>query len=233
MHPSKRLYQLQVLDLDRDAKYRRSKVVIASLNEPEALRSAAAALSSAQAEVARARARRRNQELETKTLEAKIANTEERLYSGRVRNPKELTDLQNDSASLRRHRATLDDHLIEAMIDVEEAENAEVQARNTLDKLQAEWQTNQSALTEERGKLEQDIAALTEQRQKSMTDIEPDHLETYKQLRHKYAGLAVAPIEGGGCTTCGVEISDRVLAKTGLTDSLSFCTNCDRILLVE
>ncbi len=37
----------------------------------------------------------------------------------------------------------------------------------------------------------------------------------------------------GIATTCGVEISDRVLAKAGLTDGLSFCTNCDRILLVE
>jgi len=188
MHPSKQLYQLQLLDLDRDAKYRRCKVVIASLNEPEALREAAAALSVAQAEVARARARRRDQELEIKTLEAKIANTEDRLYSGRVRNPKELTDLQNDSAALRRHRATLDDHLIEAMINVEEAEQVEVQARHALDQLQTEWQTNQSAWTEERGKLEQEIAALTEQRRQSMADIEPDHLETYKQLRHKYAG---------------------------------------------
>lgn len=233
MHPSKQLDQLQTLDLERDAKHRRAKAIVALLNEPETLRQAAAALAAAQAQATRARARRRDQELEIKSLEAKIANAEERLYSGRVRNPKELTDLQNDAASMRRHRATLDDQLIEAMIQLEDAEQAETQARGHLDKLQADWQAEQSALTREHSQLEQDIAALTQRRQSQLPAIAAEHLDAYRQLRHKYVGLAVARIENGACTMCGVEISDRVLAKAGLTDALSFCTNCDRILLVE
>jgi len=233
MHASKQLFQLQVIDLERDAKHRRLKIVIASLNEPEALRSAAAALASAQAEVTRARSQRRDLELEIQTVESKIASVEERLYSGRVKNPKELTDLQNDSAALRRHHVALDDKLLEAMIAVEDAEHTEKQAQEQSANLQAEWQTNQKTLTEERGKLEADIAALTDKRHQEMERISPEHIATYQQLRHAHAGQAVARIEEGTCTTCGVEISDRVLAKAGLTDTLSFCGNCDRILLVE
>ena len=233
MHASKQLFQLQVIDLERDAKHRRLKIVIASLNEPEALRSAAAALASAQAEVTRARSQRRDLELEIQTVESKIVSVEERLYSGRVKNPKELTDLQNDSAALRRHHAALDDKLLEAMIAVEDAEHTEKQAQEQSANLQAEWQANQKALTEECGKLEADIAALTDKRRQEMERISPEHVATYQQLRHAHAGQAVARIEEGTCTTCGVEISDRVLAKAGLTDALSFCGNCDRILLVE
>ncbi len=233
MHASKQLFQLQAIDLERDAKHRRLKVVIASLNEPEALRSAAAALASAQAQVTQARAKRRDLELEIQTVESKIASVEERLYSGRVKNPKELTDLQNDSASLRRHRTVLDDKLLEAMIALEDAEHSEEEAQEQSAKLQAEWQANQKALMEERGQLEAEIATLTQARRQKMANFPPDQLETYQQRRHAHAGQAIARIEEGTCTACGVEISDRVLAKAGLTDTLSFCGNCDRILLVE
>jgi len=233
MHPSQKLLQLQTLDLERDAKHRRLKAVIASLNEPEALRNAAAALNSAQAEVTRARTRRQDLELEIKTLEAKIASVEERLYSGRVKNPKELSDLQNDATALRRHHNTLDDTLLEAMIGLEEAERVQSQAQESLAALQAEWQANQSALTQERRHLEADIAALTEQRRGKMEAISADHMATYQQLRHAHAGLAVSKIEEGMCNVCGVEISDRLLAKAGRSGDLSFCGNCDRILLIE
>lgn len=233
MHPSKQLFQLQTLDLERDAKHRRLQVVIASLNEPEALRNAAATLASAQAELTRARTQRKDLELEIQTLEAKISSVEERLYSGQVKNPKELADLQKDSAALRRHHATLDDQLLEVMICLEEAEHAERQAQDQLVKLQAEWQINQAALTQERKQLEAEIAALTGQRHQRIADIAPHHLEAYQQLRRAHTGLAVARIEEGTCNACGVEISDRLLVKIGRSDDLSFCGNCDRILLVE
>jgi predicted nucleic acid-binding Zn-ribbon protein len=233
MHPSRQLYQLQTLDLERDARHRRLQQVIASLNEPEALRTAAAALTGAQAQVATARARRKDLELEVQTLDAKIANAEERLYSGRVRNPKELSDLQNDAASMRRHHTTLDDRLLEAMIALEDAEQVEGEARTKSTAVQAEWQTHQRALLEEKSRLAAEIAAMTEQRHQQMTAIEAKHVDAYQQLRRTYVGQAVARIEEGTCVTCGVELSDRLLVKASHSDDLSFCGNCERILLIE
>jgi len=233
MHPAKQLLQLQIVDLERDAKRRRLKQVLAALAEPEALRAAAVAATAAQAEVAPARARRQDLELEAKTLDAKIASVEERLYSGQVKNPKELADLQNDAASLRRRRAALDDTLLEAMVALEDAEHAEQQTQSQLATLQAQWQADQRALTDEQQQLEAEIAALTGQRDQMSADILPDHLSPYQKLRREHAGLAVARVESDGCSACGVEISDRLLAKGRLSDDLSFCGNCERILVIE
>jgi predicted nucleic acid-binding Zn-ribbon protein len=233
MHPSKQLLQLQTVDLERDAKRRRLKQVLAALAEPDALRAAAVAVTAAQAEVARARARRQDLDLEAKTLGAKITSVEERLYSGRVKNPKELADLQNDAASLRRRRAALDDTLLEAMVALEDIERAEQQTQNKLAALQAQWQADQHALTDERQQLEAEIAALTGQRDQMAADISPDYLSPYQKLRREHAGLAVARVEGEGCGACGVEISDRLLAQARLSDDLSFCGNCERILIIE
>jgi len=233
MHPSKQLFQLQTLDQERDAKYRRLKVVIAALAEPEALRVAAEAVSPARADVANARTRRQDLELKVKTLEAKMALVEERLYSGKVKNPKELTDLQNDSAALRRHHATLDDDLLEAMIGLEDAESRERQAQSHLADLQSDWQSNQKKLTEERGQLEGELAALTEQRNQKIAAVAPDHVQAYQRLRHEHAGLVVGRVEEGMCNACGEEISDRLLVRTRLSEGINFCGNCGRILLVE
>lgn len=233
MHPSKQLDQLQALDLERDARRRRLKQVLAALAEPEALRIAESAVISAQAQVAHARAHRQDLELETKTLEDKVASVEERLYSGQVKNPKELADLQNDAASLRRRRVTLDDVLLEAMVALEEAERAERQKEDEREALVRRWQLDQRTLTDERRQLEADIAALTEQRDQMAATISPSHLEPYQKLRREYAGLAMARIEDEGCTACGVQISDRQLARARLSEELSFCSNCERILVIE
>jgi predicted nucleic acid-binding Zn-ribbon protein len=64
-------------------------------------------------------------------------------------------------------------------------------------------------------------------------EIAPEHLAPYQKLRREHAGLAVARVENDGCSACGVEISDRQLAKARLSENLSFCSNCERILVIE
>jgi predicted nucleic acid-binding Zn-ribbon protein len=233
MHPARQLFQLQTLDLERDAKYRRLKQVIAALTEPESLANAAAALASTQEQVTSARVRRQDLELETRTLETKIASVEERLYSGQVKNPKELADLQNDVASLRRRRTTLDDTVLDAMIALEDAEGAEREAQSKLAALQTQWQTDRHALMDERQQLEADIATLTEQRNQMVAAISPEYLKPYQKLRHEYSGQAVARVQDGTCIACGVEISDRLLARARLSEDLNYCGNCERILMIE
>jgi predicted nucleic acid-binding Zn-ribbon protein len=233
MHPSRQLDQLQTLDLERDAHRRRLKQVLAALAEPEALRAAELAVTAAHAQAAHVRARRQDLELETQTLEDKVTSVEERLYSGQVKNPKELADLQNDAASLRRRRVALDDVLLEAMVALEEAERAERQKEDEREALVRRWQADQRTLTDERRQLEAAIAALTEQRDQKTATISPGHLEPYQKLRREYAGLAVARVEDDGCGACGVQISDRQLARARLSEELSFCSNCERILVIE
>jgi len=83
-------------------------------------------------------------ELEAQTLDAKIAAVDERLYSGLVKSPKELADLQNRSGLAQAPRTALDDTLLEAMLTLEDAEQATHNAQADLAKLQAEWQATQA-----------------------------------------------------------------------------------------
>jgi predicted nucleic acid-binding Zn-ribbon protein len=52
----------------------------------------------------------------------KIELTEASLYGGKIQNPKELQELQNEMVSLKRLMITLEDKQLEAMMEVETAE---------------------------------------------------------------------------------------------------------------
>jgi len=133
------LYRLQCLDSEGDAKRRRLAEIEAALVESEALKQARGALKGARSLIQRWALRQRDLELEIQGLSNKIARSEQRLYSGVVKNPKELADLQAEVAALKRRRQKLEDDLLEAMIEREEAETAHSQAQAHLDEIQTRW----------------------------------------------------------------------------------------------
>ena len=154
------LYCLQCLDREGDAKRRRLAEVEAALGESEALKQARRAAESAQALVKKRAVRQRDLELETQGVSNKIARSEQRLYSGVVKNPKELEDLQAEVAALRRRRQTLEDKLLAVMIELEEAEAAQASARQHLDETQARWAAQQASLVSEREVLQEKLLEL-------------------------------------------------------------------------
>ncbi len=123
--------------------------------------------------------------------------------------------------------------LLEAMIAVEDAEKAEERAQQELARLTSQWRADEQRLTEERRQLESEVAALTQRRTEMMAGIAQEYLEPYQRLRREHAGMAVARVEGEMCGGCGEEISDRALAKARISDNLSFCSNCNRILVID
>lgn len=225
------LYQLQVLDLERDRLRRRLKEILGQLGETEELRAARASLEHIQAELNNWRVRQKDLELETQTLEAKIASVEERMYSGRVANPKVLADLQKDSAALRKQRSRLDEKSLEAMLAIEDKESRLDQAQAALSAIQTGWAAQQHSLAQERAALEARLAQADRDRLERVRHIPAEHLARYDSLRRTKNGIAVANLEEGFCSVCGVELSDRKLDRVIQGETLIFCSNCDRILV--
>lgn len=231
MNIAQQLYQLQELDLDRDKRQQRLKKVQAQLGESEALRAACAQVTQLETELGQERARQRNMELEIQSLEAKLTSDEERLYSGRVINPKELTDLQKESIALRKQHGVLDDKLLAVMLAVEEHESALRQARQASAELQANWDEQQRGLQQEQVELKTELAQLDQARARHVAEISSGNLAQYESLRRDKDGVALALIEEGFCGSCGVEVSERKLNQIILDESLIFCGNCGRILM--
>jgi predicted nucleic acid-binding Zn-ribbon protein len=233
MNRSHLLYRLQTIDLETDNGKRRLEEVEAGLGESEELRQARRALQTAEDELSRWRTTLRDLELEARSLTAKITSVEERLYSGRVTNPKELANLQNEVSYLKRRRGDLEDKQLEAMVEVEEHE-AEVDSRKaSLAQIEAEWTQTQKQLTEERSELEQRLAHLKKERVKEKGMIGAEDLVLYGELCSRKGGQAVALLEGEVCQVCRVTLPTSRVQQARSGDSLSFCSSCQRILYAE
>ncbi|MFQ6101743.1 MAG: zinc ribbon domain-containing protein [Anaerolineae bacterium] len=224
------LYRLQCLDTERDAKQRRLAEVEAALGESEVLKQARQALESAQAQVKKWALRQRDLELEIQGLADKISRSEKRLYSGVVKNPKELADLQAEVAALRRRRQKLEDDLLEAMIEREEADTTHAQAQEHLDEIQARWSDEQAGLVAEREALRGELAKIEQAQAGLLPSIEAHDLAVYQALRHRKGGQAVVQVHDGACGGCGIAISPSLEWRLRQGE-LVHCGNCERIVV--
>ena len=233
MNRSHLLYRLQTIDLEIGNGKRRLEEVEAGLGESEELRQARRALQKAKDELSRWRTTLRDLELEARSLNAKIISVEERLYSGRVTNPKELANLQNEVSYLKRRMGDLEDRQLEAMVEVEEHE-AEVDSKQaSLTQIEAEWTQTQKQLTEERSELEEKLAHLTTERVEVEGMIEAEDLALYGELCSRKGGQAVALLKGEVCQACRVTLPTSRVQQARSGDSLIFCSSCQRILYAE
>ena len=224
------LYRLQCLDSERDAKQHRLAEIEAASGESEPLRRARRALENAQSLTKKWALRQRDLELEIQGLSNKIVRSEQRLYSGAVKNPKELADLQAKIASLKKRRQKLEDDLLEAMIEWEEAETTRAQAQVHLDETQTRWSAQQADLMAEREVLQGRLAEIEQARTALLPSIETGDLAAYQALRRRKGGLAVVQVRDGACGGCGVAISPSL--KWQLRQgTLVYCNNCERLVV--
>jgi predicted nucleic acid-binding Zn-ribbon protein len=224
------LYRLQCLDREGDEKRRRLAEVEAALGESENLKQARRAFESAQALVQRRGRRLRDLELETQGVVDKIARSEQRLYGGAVKNPKELADLQAEVAALRRRRQKLEDDLLVAMIELEEAETTHAEAHEHLDGTQTLWSAQQTDLLAEREALRGSLAEIEQARAQLLPNIAADDLVDYQSLRRRARGLAVVQVENGICGGCGVGVPPSLEWQLR-QEGVGYCPNCGRIVV--
>jgi len=231
MRRAERLYELQQVDQALDAARRRVREIDAQLVESAALRAARDAERALHEKLAHLHGRVKDLELQSATLDNKIKSAEDRLYSGAVKNPKELSDLQKDAASLRRQKSGAEDVLLEAILDSEQTEQAYQAARAELARLEDEARSQQAALLDERARVSASAASAETERAALRAQITSPDLAVYDQLRAKKHGQAVATLDDGVCGVCGVQPSANKLAHLRRDDELFPCGNCERILL--
>jgi len=204
------LYRLQELDSEKEVKQRRLAEVEAALEDESELQRARQALESAKEYAQRMMIQQRDLELEVEGISDRISRSERRLYSGKVTNPKELSDLQAEAASLKRRRQKREDDLLEVMIEREAADDARAQARAHLEEVESRRADQQVALRSEREELQARLADIEQERAELLPRIEADDLAAYRSLWERKGGLAVVQVRDGACRGCGVTISPSV-----------------------
>jgi len=169
-------------------------------------------------------------ELQADDVKSKIAPAEEKLYSGKIKNPKELSDLQQDVDQHKRQLSAIEDQDIEALTVVESAERDMRAALEHLETLDAAWREEQAELTERIKRLTAEVAVYEAERAEQSTDIERDLLSVYEHVRRAHQGKGVARLDRNLCLGCRISLPTSTVNKARAGSALVQCPNCERIL---
>ncbi|MBN1565462.1 MAG: hypothetical protein JXA10_16570 [Anaerolineae bacterium] len=232
MSQTKALYRLQKLDLDIDAHRKRIRDIAAQLEQDTTLRQAQAAVQTLQDELRPNETRVKDLNLEIQTVSTQAKQFSDRLYGGSVSNPKELEDLQHKIDERKRRRATLEDNLLETMITVEELQAALSQANDHLTAVEATWNTEYAALSDESKRLKHELKVLKTEREAAEPEVNAANLELYQTLRAQKRGQAVAVLQGEACSVCRVGQTSNIVQQVRQSkDDIIYCSSCGRILV--
>ncbi|GAB4144601.1 MAG: hypothetical protein Fur0021_01310 [Candidatus Promineifilaceae bacterium] len=224
------LYQLQQIDTEILQAKRRLVDVVEGQKESETVRAARAAVQAAAAALEKWQKQQRERNQALQDIKNKQKQTEDQLYSGSVKNPKALTDLQLSLDSLGRQRAKLEDELLEAMIMVDDTAAANEAATAAWQEIETAWQQEQARLQQEQGELVARIKKLQQNRQQQIAIIDADLLTEYERLiRKQRNGIAVVALKQNMCQGCRVVVSANKVREAA-EGQLVYCGSCGRIL---
>ncbi|NIS82105.1 MAG: hypothetical protein GTO14_18285 [Anaerolineales bacterium] len=224
------LHRLQELDQALDKNRERVEEILRILEDDSKIVHLKQALREVEDILQKARASHSKADHIVASQRAKIEQTERTLYSGTVRNPKELQDRQQEAESLKRYLVTLEDRLLDAMIELEEAEARHDAASNELSQAEGTRAAEHQDLTSEKERLLADISRKEAEREAALTDVDVEDLELYNTLRARFAGRVVSVEQDGNCSACGVELARSLLQELRTGDDLIRCRQCGRVL---
>ena len=174
-----------------------------------------------------------DRDLELKTLEEKKGKFERDLYSGAVRNPRQLSDLQDEVAMLTREIGKVEDRILEVMESLE-TERSDIQRREAeLEDLAQRLQAVRAKHEATGGRLQHDIAELEAKRQERASQVRAQLLKRYEQIRARQANLGLVKLTGTTCPGCRITLPSETIKglKAGRQDLT--CENCGRLLFWE
>jgi predicted nucleic acid-binding Zn-ribbon protein len=224
-----RLFRLQQIDDEITQKKQRFGEILRLQKESKELGAARLRAKSAAAELQKCRTQQQDLNLELTSLNNKTKQSENRLYSGLVKNPKELADLQSGIESLKRQRATLEDEVLEAMILFEDAEEENNEASSELAEIEETWNASQAHLKGEQSNLVQRINELNQVRKGHTESIPANLMAAYEHVTKRGQAPAVAELKNNRCRACQVTVP-ATLVKGADEGKLVYCDNCGRIL---
>lgn len=224
------LFRLQKLDTLIDKHQLRVSEIEQILSRDQRVRKATALLEKAQAQTKEIRIQLRQLENKVKDLRIKRETTQASMFSGKIKNPKQLEELQMETEALKRYINQLEDEQLEIMIAFESAEDTEQKAEKRLNQIKATTIQENAEMQGERKMIEADLERLLREKDAVLQSIPPENLTLYQRLRKAKYGTAVAAVTDGGCSICGQALTPADQQSIRASNRLVFCPSCGRIL---
>lgn len=234
MHPQlKTLYNLQLADthLRKDSESlqrldwgeKQAKAIVA-------LRQQAVALA---AERARLDAAIKESEKALSTTESRIKRSRGRVDKGEIHNEHELESTEKEIVVLVARKGELEETILSLMDEAAAIPEMAQDIRAREQALLKEREAIRKRSTEEKARLEGDIAAVTLRRSELSGQLPADIRRRYEHMTTHSSGVAVVRIVSGACDACRVAVSPATVREVLETADLVGCQGCGRYLYTE
>ena len=169
---------------------------------------------------------------EIELLGQKIGREEGRLFSGAVSNPKELSALQEEVASLKRRSGALEDELLEVMVHRDSANETILSLEGERSTAARSAEELTALVAEVVSEIETALAKNSARREEVATSIPEEVMTLYERLRDTKQGIGAAELVGDTCQGCHTALPAREVERLRAERGLQRCDNCRRILVV-
>jgi predicted nucleic acid-binding Zn-ribbon protein len=231
MSQANQLKELQKTDDQIRQTQQRLEEIHTQLHDDAAVTAARSGIQQVKDQLQPLRTRTKDLELEIETTVNKAKETETLLYSGEVKNTKEMEDMQAEVTSLKERQERLEETMLDLMMEIETAEH-DLESRETaLNKLLTTRDHQGDALTAERSTRENELAQFQATRERIRESIEAEHLRQYDRLQQRTRGEVVTRMSNDAiCGKCGVQ-QNRAIETEVRRGNVAQCSNCQRILV--
>ncbi len=230
----KLLWQLQELDLaieELEDKIENNPLRLEVESAGEQLSRVEEVLCGTEQSLKEQRKRLKRGELDLEAITAEHKELHQRLYSGEVKNIKELEQMEIKLRSVKQNQVNLEEELLGMMEAIEEQERLAGDLVVQQSGAAAELQQRRRRLDEELARLGDEMEKLQDQRKGLVSRIEPQYLERYRELARRYEGRGLARVVNDICQGCSVFISSAQRGFLYDPQAMIYCESCGRLLV--
>jgi hypothetical protein len=227
---AKQLYELQEVEFELEAKTAELKRLEEELKDEQPLLSARLEVLSQQERLAELEKSQRGLEWEIDDLQAKIKPVKEKLYSGVVKSPHELSVLEKQVKSLKIQQEAKENEVLVIMEQVELRREKLTASQAELKQFEEKWQQEREKLKLEQSGLSAEISLIQQKREQILAQsFLSQWVEFYRTLKAE-KGRAVVKVERGICQGCRIALPSDELQRIRNTEAIVQCSSCGRIL---
>lgn len=230
MSRSALLFDLQDVDLALAQRQRELDQLEEEMASVDELGDAVDELREAEALLTETEGSRRDLEAEVHVGTDRIQTEEQRLYSGRVVNPKELASLNEDIRHGKARKAEQEEELLATLIRLEEVQERVAQARRQMELARQQAAERKAELLHQQEEVEGRMTELRAERRQRAEQVDAPSMLIYEHLRETRQGRAVARLEQGTCSGCRIVVPTTDVQRARNRDLLVQCPSCRRIL---
>ena len=231
MSLANRLYELQQVELAVAARQKALDEIEQQFSHNEAYETAMSSLSSAEQSQAGLEKQYKELDYEAEELRRNIHSLNDKLYGGKIKNPKELLGYEQENESFKARLSKKDDVLLDLMDRIENGRVRITALRGEFKAADEAFSRLKTELTGQKESEKRELDELQARQQDMVSALAKPALASYQNLRSR-KGQAVVKVEQGRCMGCRVSLSVNELNRVRGTELVN-CSNCGRILYLS